>query len=253
MTHVSVRSVVVARLREPVGVVPDLGVGRVDLLDGVDVGGLDGLEEALRHVQVLAHPADRTRAWISGRCDPGGDEVGDVVAGGGRLLEVVVAGEVLEALVGRGDGVEELLGLRREHAGVARRVDDERRQVQAGEVRAAAAVGVGEAPHVQPAATRRQHAEPEHAGVGLARVAAVAPRRLAVRRVERAVHHPQVGPRPRHREQPVADADGLQPVELGVAPRRDAGVAVALGGAVAGDELGVVGRPRIERVERRVA
>ena len=94
---------------------------------------------------------------------------------------------------------------------------------------------------------------PEHAGVGLARVAAVAPRRLAVRRVERAVHHPQVGPRPGHREQPVADADGLQPVELGVAPRRDAGVAVALGGAVAGDELGVVRRPRVERVERRIA
>ena len=83
--------------------------------------------------------------------DPRGDEVGDVVAGAGRLQEVVVAGDRLELLVRRGDAVEDLLRLRREHAVVGRRLDEQRRQVEAGEVGRGAAVGVGEAPHVQPA------------------------------------------------------------------------------------------------------
>ena len=104
--HVSVRTLSSRALHEPVGVVPDLGVGRVDLPDGVDVAGLDGREEALGHVQVIAHAADRIRVLkgigVSGVGksvlrhsddrkhsdgemsvvgDPGGDEVGDLVAG----------------------------------------------------------------------------------------------------------------------------------------------------------------------------
>src|SRR4051794_12690525 len=73
---------------------------------------------------VLGPPARNTR-MRSVLGEPGGDQVGHIVAGAGGLLEVVVPGQVLDALVGRRDGVEDLARLRREHAGVGVGLDDE--------------------------------------------------------------------------------------------------------------------------------
>ena len=122
-------------------------------------------------------------------------------------------------------------------------------------MRCAPAVRLPKAPHVQPGAQRAHRADPEHAVVGRARVAGVAPWRRARRPVDGGVDEPGVGPRPAHDEQLVADAMAGQLLQAGEAPIGEPIVASPLGGPVPGKERLVVRRPvgGVVHVQRRVA
>ena len=155
VTQVSVRALSSRDCDEPVGVVPDLGVRRVDLLDGVDVAGLDGLEEAVRQ-RPGARLIPRT-VLRPGQCSATQAAMRSATSSRapGGLLEVVVARRrCTSCLSVDATASSSSAACDGNTPASADGVHDERRQVQAGEVRAGPAVGVGEAPHVQPAAAR---------------------------------------------------------------------------------------------------
>ena len=184
---------------------------------------------------------------------PGRDQVGHLGTRAGWLLQVVVGLDEDQLLVRSSQRVIERTGIAFVDAGVSGRVDDQRRQRDASQVRRGDALRRAQAPHRQPRPQRADRADTVDTVVGLDRIAEIAPVRPPVGGLDGRVDHPQVSPAARDHEQPVPGPAASQYLELAERPVGNALVSGPLSGAVPGLEGHAERRPvgRIERIEIR--
>ena len=198
---------------------------------------------------------------LTAAVDPGGEGVEGCVEDLGLSLEVVGgAGQLDDLPGGDGDGVVHLAAEVRRNGGVGRGVEHEDRCLDGRQPAQRVGEGVVDGPLVDPRPQRRAPADP--GGQQVRHLGPTPQRRAdgAVAGIDRAVEHAEIGGGAMHDEGEVVEplgpvAGGPDRGELLLGPRRDAAVAVHLGGPVAGYEVGAVRRAvgGVVHVEGRVA